>query len=102
MLRLRLSNAAERDLKYGLRTSGGSFAGGRGDSTSYRHDAWGTTSGHLAAGASAVTTIRIANVLHQPNPGRGQSACAGFGDLGAFSDYLSHGDRITQYLRWDD
>lgn len=102
VLRLRLSNVAQRKLEYGLRTSGGVFAGCRGNSANYRHGAWGTSKGSLDAGESRVTTLRIENVAHQPGLLRGQSACAGFADLAAFSNYASQGDRVTQYLRWND
>jgi hypothetical protein len=99
-LRLRLTNEAPRALAYALKTTGGYFDGCRGDSASYRHDTWGSTSGSLAAGESTIATIRIDNLPHRPTPLRGRPVCVGFGDIDAFYSYHSQGERVTRYLSW--
>jgi hypothetical protein len=98
---LRLVNRAEWPIAYGLRLSGGHFMHCIARPSYYRHDRYGTLTGTLAPGGSAVRDLVVGKLRHTPLPWFGPARCAGSTDLEALESYAIHGYRVTDYVRWD-
>ncbi len=99
-VRLRLSNAANRPLRYGLSLSGGHFRYCIAERDHYRHDRYGYLEGELGAGESTVRVMTIDGARHNPRPWFGMRRCAGFRDLDGFERFASQGHKVTQFIHW--
>ena len=101
LLTLELQNRASVPMAYSLTTSGGHFNHCIARAGNYRHDAYGNVEGVIAAGATILRRLRVADARHRPTPLLGTRSCAGFRDLKAFEQYAQFGQSVTDYVRWE-